>query len=40
MDLLATTGDVWLGAALTLANVLAGMLVVIGVRHILRSQPR
>jgi hypothetical protein len=40
MHLLATTGDVWLGAGMTLTNVVAGILVVLAVRHLLRNQPR
>ena len=38
MELFATTGDVWLGAGMTLANVVAGLLLIIGVRHLLRNQ--
>jgi hypothetical protein len=40
MELLARTGDVWLGAGMTLANVVLGMLVVLGARYLLRNQPR
>jgi hypothetical protein len=40
MDLLATSGDVWLGAGMTLANVVAGILVILGARHLLRNQAR
>jgi hypothetical protein len=40
MELLATTGDVWLGAGLTLANVVLGILVLLFARHLLRNQPQ
>lgn len=39
MALLSTTG-VWLGAALTLANVVVGALVMLVVFHRLRNEPR
>jgi hypothetical protein len=39
MELLAATGDVWVGALMTLANVVVRILFVLGVRHVLRNQP-
>jgi hypothetical protein len=40
MELLATTGDVWLGAGMTLVNVMLGIVFLLGVRHHLRDQPQ
>jgi hypothetical protein len=37
--LASTTTEIALGGALTLANVLVGVLVVLFVRHLLRRQP-
>jgi hypothetical protein len=35
---LTTTGDIWVGGALTIANLIIGVAIVLLVRHLLRGQ--